>query len=146
MKPSSNSDHKRNQLLRYQLLIQHRQHVERIFWSRIQVLHLIQAAVIGGSFYVIGQKELPNCFSYVLLGLGIILTITLFILCKYDWKSAEVNKNSLYNLGDALGIRWAPERPHITICGHRMRISGHRILYFVVILFIPVDILLLVLL
>jgi hypothetical protein len=70
---------------------------------------------------------------------AILLTTVLFILCRFDWKSAEVNKGMLYNLGDALGIRWAPERPHIPIFGHTVRILSHGILFFVIIMFILVD-------
>ena len=134
MKPSSGSEYKRNQLARYQILMQHRQHVERIFWSRIQILHLIQAAVIGGIFYIY-KAELPTCFYFVLLGLGIILTVLLLILCIYDWKSAEVNKERLYSLGDALSITWSGKRWHI----HSLHITAHRILFVVIVLFIILD-------
>ena len=135
MKTSYHADRERNELARYQILMQHRQHIERIFWSRIQILHLIQAAVIGGSFYISYQKDLPDLFPPALLGFGIILTAVLFVLCKYDWKSAQVNEKRLHNLGDTLGITWSPRRWHI--CGYE--IKAHIILYFVVLLFIIVD-------
>jgi len=117
--------------------MQHRQHIERIFWSRIQILHLIQAAVIGGSFYLM-NTETRN-FAPALLFFGLVLTIILFIVCIHDWMDAKRNDTSLHNLGHTLGIRRTAERWRIFGWG----IRTHRFLYFAIILFILVDLALL---
>lgn len=134
MRIDSEVDYERNQLARYQILMQHREYLDRLFWGRVQILHLVQAGVLAGSFYLRGQGY-PIFFSIALLSLGIILTSLLFIICRYDWNDVEENKKSLYPLGDALGIRWSSERP--TIFGYR--IYGHRILYLILILFLLAD-------
>ena len=138
MKPSSYIDNERNQLARYQILMQHRQHVERIFWSRIQILHLIQTAVIGGSFYLMKNTETIN-FAPALLFFGIVLTLILFIICIHDWMDAKRNDTRLDRLGDTLGVRRTAERWLIFCWG----IKTHRLLYIAIILFILVDLALL---
>ena len=134
MRTNSEVDSKRNQLARYQILMQHMEYLDRLFWSRVQTLHLIQAGVLAGSFYLRGQDYHPF-LSLSLLSLGIVLTGLLFIICKFNWNDVEENKKSLYPLGDALGIRWSAERPSI----FGKRVYGHIILYFIVILFLLVD-------
>lgn len=141
MNTSPYNDDEKNLLTRYQILMQHRQHAERTFWSRIQVLHLIQAAVIGGSFYIHYVENIPACFSLILLGFGILLTVILFILCIYDWQSAKVNQVELFNLGATLGIKWSPERCSLKIWNNvHFKLTAHGILYFVIILFIILDV------
>ena len=130
MKPSFYSDDERNQLTQYQILMQRRQHIERIFWSRIQILHLIQAGVLGGSFYLWSRCHL--FLAPFLLSLGILLTIILFIICWYDWKDAQINDTRFHNLGDSLGIRRTAPR--------KCKIRTHVLLYIVIGLFITVDI------
>lgn len=133
MKPSN----ERNQLARYQLLVQHREYIDRVFWSRIQVLHLIQAGVIAGSFYV--RPE--HCggypiLSFIILVLGIILTIILRIMAGHDWDDATVNNMTLYHLGDTLEIRWGAERKKT----FGLEIKGHQLfLNLVFPLFLVVD-------
>ena len=145
MSINRSDDLERNQLARYQILAQHRQHLDRQFWSRVQILHLIQAGVLAGSFYLWKYHCVPPAFYLGILVLGIILTIILRIICKYDWDDVEENKKRLYHLGDTLGIRWGAER-QIQICkfGRAIRIPkccyGHNLfLYGVFPLFIVVD-------
>ena len=134
MSVSPTSDEERNQLTRYQILRQHMEFLHRLFWSRVQILHLIQAGVLAGSFYVRGQYP---ALSFGLLGLGVTLTIILRIICRYDWNDVEENKKSLYPLGDSLGIRWSSDQ-RFCVCGHK--IYGHKIFLNVVFpLFIVVD-------
>ena len=141
MNTSPDNDYERNLLTRYQILMQHRQHAERTFWSRIQVLHLIQAAVIGGSFYIHYGENIPVYFSLILLGFGILLTVILFILCIYDWKSATVNQVELFSLGNTLGITWSPKRRSLKMRKDvQFKLTAHGILYFVIILFIILDV------
>ncbi len=126
-----------NQLARYQILAQRREYQDRLFWSRVQTLHLIQAGVIASSFYI--RHEQWNGYpilSICVLFLGIILTTLILIICYYDWKDAEANKASMYKLGDSLGIRWGSER-RIRIFGYK--IYGHTILYSIFGLFLLVD-------
>jgi len=138
MKQTSDNDYERTQLARYQILMQHRQHVERIVWSRIQVLYLIQAGVLGGSFYLIGKRF--QIFSPPLLFVGIVLTVILFFICINDWMDAGRNDRSMHNLGHGLGIRRTAERWRIF---RRWRIRSRVLLYVVIIFFILLDLALL---
>ena len=138
MKQSSYGDYVRNRLERYRILMQHREYRDRLFWSRIQILHLIQAGVLAGSFYL-AKQGFAIIFPSILLFLGVILTITLLVMCKYDWSDATRNEKELYSLGDTLGIRWSAERWRIF--GHTIR--GHILLYGVFTSFIIMDLYLL---
>jgi len=133
MKPSLYTDYQRNQLARYQILMQRRQQIERIFWSRIQILHLIQAGVLGGSFYL--KNTCFATFAPPLLFVGIVLTIILFVICMHDWMDARINDVQMHNIGGTLSIRRTAERWSIFGC----KIQTHKLLYVVVILFILVD-------
>ncbi len=141
MKQSSHNDDARNQLARYQILMQRRQHIERIFWSRIQILHLIQAGVLGGSYLMWRAKDpsVPPVLYAALLFMGIVLTIILLIICKHDWKDARINDNDFQSLGYRLGI--IRTAPRWLMFGRK--IKTHRLLYAVMGLFILFDVLLL---
>ena len=132
MKPSYYTDWERNRLARYQILMQRRQNIERIFWSRIQTLHLIQAGVLGGSFSLWKYHNNHPAFYLGLLILGIILTIILFVVCKNDWNDARRNDEGMHSLGDSLGIRRTAER--------KRKPRSHRLFYGVFPLFIFIDV------
>ena len=110
--------------------MQRRQHIERIFWGRIQILHLIQAGVLAGSYILWSGSHL--FLAICLLSLGILLTTVLFIICLYDWKDAKINDTRFQNLGDSLGIKRTAPRKY--------KIRTHVLLYIVIGLFITVDI------
>ena len=119
-----------NRLRHYQVLMDHRQRVEGIFWSRIQTLHAIQAGVLAGSYALRN-----DCwYSQAILLLGFLLTFFLYVLCHNDRQDAEVNQECMFQLGDSLGIRWSSE-PR----GIREFLRSHRILFLVVAIFLCVD-------
>ena len=132
MKTSSYSDYERNKLTRYQILMQRRQHIERIFWSRIQILHLIQAGVLGGTFYL--TKHRLSFLAPPLLFVGIVLTVILFFICTNDWKDAKRNDGIMHNLGDSLGIRRTERKWNLVFT------RSHKLLNAVVKLFIRVGV------
>lgn len=129
-----------NLIARYQILAQRREYQDRLFWSRVQTLHWIQVGVIGGSLYFAKWQwnDFP-IYSVFTMFIGLILTGLIFIICYYDWKDTEANKETMENLGETLGIRWGSDR--------RFRIFnriiyGHTILYTIFMLFLLVDFLL----
>ena len=144
MRPQNDIRYDRSRLARYQILRQHMEFLHKLFWSRVQILHLIQAGVLAGSFYLWKHGPDYTVFYLGILVLGIILTIILYIICKYDWNDVEENKKRLYPLGDALDIRWSSER-QICKSGRTIHIPkccyGHSLfLYFVFPLFIFIDV------
>lgn len=72
-----------DKLTLYQTLMTHRQHAEKVFWSRIQTLHVIQAAVLGGGYYLWKDKELVS-------GLGLGLSVALIFVPFYSISYALV--------------------------------------------------------
>ena len=124
-----NSDDETNKLTRYQTLMNHRQHAERVFWSRIQTLHVIQAAVLGGGYFLWKDDELG--LSVALVFIGILLTLLLGRLTFNDWRDASVNDHLMHKLGDELVIRRTADR-------HCLK--SHSILYFIVAFFLIIDI------
>ncbi len=113
----------------YQTLLNRRQHIENIFWSRIQTLHLIQAAVLGGGYFL-GRIEGEIVLSVALLLIGLLLTVLLGYLACNDWNDARVNDKKMYTL-DELGIRRTANRDCL---------RSHSILFCAIILFLVIDI------
>ena len=143
-------------LVKYQILLQHRQFLDRLFWSRVQTFHAIQAAVLAGSFAVRDK----GWYDEGLLALGATLAIALLFICRNDWADAECNKQALYSLGEYLGIRrgskrgcewfnewrktwksqksiWTKARGVLFIEWFRPR--GHVIFYIIILTFVGLD-------
>jgi hypothetical protein len=126
----------KNRLAKYQILIQHKQYIDKLFWSRVQILNLIQAGILAGS-YALRDKYLEIWPSYPVLSIGIlvtgiILTIILLLVARLDWRDSQRNDAILYSLGDRLGIRWTAERG-------RFEPRGHRLFFFAFGLFLTID-------
>jgi hypothetical protein len=118
-----------DKLTLYQTLMTHRQHAEKIFWSRIQTLHIIQAAVLGGGYYLWKDKGLG--LSVALIFVGILLTLLLGRLACNDWSDASVNKELMCKLESALKFNRAAKRKCLL---------SHSILFSVIGLFLTLDI------
>ncbi|MFC1871066.1 hypothetical protein ACFLYF_01500 [Chloroflexota bacterium] len=114
----------------YQILMSHRQHAENVFWSRIQILHAIQAAVLVGGYYLWENTE--RWYAIPLLVLGLVLTVLLRILARNDWNDANINKKLMDSLESCLKFSRAKER-------HCLR--SHKILYALIYLLGGVDLL-----
>ena len=115
---------------RYSILSQHRQYLDKMFWSRVQVLHAIQAGVLAAGYLLRNEAW----YAEALFSIGALLTFFVGLMAWYDWQSAEANKEALYELGDRLGIRWSAEKRNI-----RRLLPGHVLLYIIIILFILAD-------
>lgn len=145
-----NDEDEGKRLARYQILVHHKEYLDKLFWSRVQILHLIQAGVLGGSFYL-WSKYSNHPWLYVgILALGIFLTVVLFRVAYCGRRDAIRNDVTLYKLGDSLGIRWCAERDvkiHIRkfskVFDEHSLISkalmGHKLFYAVFVIFIGVD-------
>jgi hypothetical protein len=110
-----------NGLEKYQTLLLHRQHAEKVFWSRIQTLHAIQAGILTGGFFSL-LNEYPK-LAIAAFSLGAVLSFMLGYLAYNDWSDAKSNQEVMQRLGDILGIRRTAKmncvrkylRSHITL-------------------------------
>ena len=114
----------------YQTLMTHRQHAENVFWSRIQTLHAIQAAVLVGGYFL--WKIPEEWWAILPLVLGLILTVLLGMLARNDWSDANINKVLMDSLESDLGFSRAKAR----CC-----LLSHNILYAMIYLLGVVDLL-----
>jgi hypothetical protein len=110
-------------------LMEHRQSIDRLFWSRTQTLYAVQAAVLGGAFAL---KD--DSYGWALLLFGAFLTAMLGLLCSYDWQGVKVNESTFFDLCDRLGIYW-DAKPS----GIRKLLPGNSIFKWVIILFIWIN-------
>ncbi len=117
-------------LTRHQILMHQRQYQDRLFWSRVQTLYVVQAAVLGGGFAL--QHE---WYGWAILLLGSTLTTLIGLLCSYDWQGVKVNEVQFYSLCDLLDIRW--DAKHV---GIRKLLPGNRILKWTIVGFIWLDV------
>ncbi len=127
----------------YQSLVQHKIHQDQLLWSRIQILHALQAAVLAGGFALHYTWEASN-FGGVLLLCGGVLTLVLFFLVLGDWADMKVNEGIMEELARRLlpvgmknkVIRWTDRD-----VWHRKRrcVEGHYMIYGALILFMMVD-------
>ena len=131
-------------LQRYSVLMSQRQHQDRLFWSRVQTLYVIQAGVLGGSYAIALKAHGPLkttlealrlCdFAVGLLLLGVVLTMMIGLLCCYDWQDFRVNESRLFSLGDRIGISQGVKHT-----GIRRWLPGNRVLNLSVIGFAVID-------
>ena len=122
-------------LSRYRMLMEQRQYQDRLFWSRVQTLYVLQAAVLGGSFAL--QDKWYYGWATLLLIFGSFLTTLIGLLCCYDWQDARVNEKEFFRLGDELKINWGAKHHHI-----RRFLSGNRILELTIVGFVWLDLVL----
>lgn len=126
----------------YQSLVQHKIHQDQLLWSRIQTVSAIQVGVIGGGFAIHSAwKDLP--LGGGLLVIGGLLTLVLFYLIIGDYADMEVNDDIMKRLAERLlPYELKDEGKEIKWTGKRILpswLSGHRMIYSMVILFISVD-------
>lgn len=124
----------------YQSLVQHRIHQDQLLWSRVQILHAIQAAVLAGGFalhFAWGNSLLGG---WVLVSGGL-LTLCMFFLVLGDYADMKVNAPIMDELARRLlpphikgPIRWTDE----TVL-HRRLVPGHYMIYASIILLMVVD-------
>jgi len=124
----------------YQSLVQHKIHQDQLLWSRIQIVHAVQVGVLGGGF------ALHSVWGHSFLGgwllvIGGLLTLVLYFLIVGDYADMKVNESIMKGLAERLlpsdiegEVRWTDEK-----VPHRRLLSGHRLIYGMVILFISVD-------
>jgi hypothetical protein len=122
-------DEYNNLLTRHNSLMQQRQYQDRLFWSRVQTLYAVQAAVLGGSFTL--QTE---WYGWAIALLGIFLTALIGLLCSYDWQDAKVNQIEFFRLCDYLNIHWGAK--HVCI---RKYLPGNSIFKWTIIGFLMLD-------
>jgi len=121
-----------NNLAHYQVLMTRRQHIENIFWSRVQTLHAIQAAILASGFFLI-EKDY-RILSVAVFSFGAFLTFFLGWLSHNDWSDAAVNDSDMHRLGDILHIRRTADRRYL-----KKLLKGHRIMYILMVIFLAGD-------
>ena len=128
------NEHQEDKLVLYQILQAHRQHAERVFWSRIQTLHAIQAGVLAGGFYLLTREW--NNLAIATFSLGAILTLFLGLLARNDWSDAKVNRQTMCRLSNELKFKRTAGR---YLWG---RLRSHYIMLLIIIGFLVGDIVL----
>ena len=133
----------------YQSLVQHKIHQDQLLWSRIQTLHAIQVAVIGGGFaaHFSWHNSLLGGW-WLVMGGG----VALFILCLVlgDYADMEVNESIMKKLAkrllpsfvqdpvsnqEPLEVKWVD----ITSWLRTHHVRGHYLIYASIVIIILVD-------
>ncbi|MBD3868731.1 MAG: hypothetical protein IFK94_11455 [Acidobacteria bacterium] len=81
----------------YRALIGLRTHHDRMLWSRVQTLIVVQGAVIAGS-YAVGDHRLAGIF---LLG-GMLLSFVIYELVVKDQRDRDANDPIIERIGELL--------------------------------------------
>ena len=133
----------------YQSLVQHKIHQDQLLWSRIQTLHAIQVAVIGGGFaaHFSWGNSLLGGWWLVMGG-----AVALFILCLVlgDYADMEVNESIMKKLAKRLlpsfvqdpvsdqpplEVEWVDEKGGL----RAYHVRGHYLIYASIVIIILVD-------
>ena len=119
-------------LTRYQIFMNRRFTIEKIFWSRVQTLHAIQAGILASGFILLmdGYRILSGC----IFSLGLVLTFLLYSLAHNDWLDAEANDTEYENLCKNLNISRTAGRKGIW-----RLLRSHSIMFFLIWLFLALD-------
>ncbi|MDO8472585.1 MAG: hypothetical protein Q7T05_02070 [Dehalococcoidia bacterium] len=131
-----NNNATNNDLTRYQILMDRRFQIEKVFWSRVQTLHVIQAAVLASGFFLLVEKHY-RFLSGIMLLFGAILTFFLGLLAHNDWKDAAANDIDSERLCKELNIKRTAGRHGIT-----KFLNSHRIMFILIGMFLAIDIIL----
>ncbi|MDO8491961.1 MAG: hypothetical protein Q7T04_08120, partial [Dehalococcoidia bacterium] len=75
---------------RYRIFLKQQEYQDKLFWSRVQTLYLVQAAVLGSSFAI-----RDRWFGWAILGIGAVISTLVALLCCYDWQDSQANKTSM---------------------------------------------------
>ncbi len=123
----------------YQSLVQHRIHQDQLIWSRVQIIHAVEAGILAGGYALNSIWENP-LFAGLLLIIGGVLTLFLFFLVKRDYADHMVNATIVDELAERLlpsdmkeqnlTVRWTAERRGL---------RGHHMIYTSVIGFTVLD-------
>ena len=126
----------------YQALVQHRIHQDQLLWSRVQIIHAIQAAVLAGGFTLHFAQE-SSLLGGSLVVIGGLLTIGMFVLVVADYADMKVNVPIMDELARRLlprnipgEIKWTDE----TVLNRKSVFArGHYIIYASIIVVIVMD-------
>lgn len=123
----------------YESLVQHRIHQDQLLWSRVQIVHAIEAGILIGGFTLAFIWQYLF-FAGLLLIIGGVLTLFLFFIVKRDYADHMVNAKIMDKLAERLlpsdmkennvGVRWAAERRGLL---------GHHMIYISIIGFTALD-------
>ena len=119
-------------LARYEILMTRRFTIEKVFWSRIQTLHAIQAAVLASGFLLLMHDDPYPTLSGCVFSLGALLTCLLYFLARNDWNDAKANDAEYSDLEKRVCIKRTAGR-----CCKLLR--SHSIMFFIMKLFLALD-------
>ena len=125
----------------YQALVQHRIHQDQLLWSRVQIIHAIQAAVLAGGF-ALHFAPVSSLLGGSLIVIGGLLTLGMFFLVVGDYADMKVNVRIMNKLAGRLlprnipgPIRWTDE----TVLHRRWFVRGTYIIYASILVVIVMD-------
>jgi hypothetical protein len=119
-------------LTRYQILMNRRFTIEKIFWSRIQTLHAIQAGILGSGFILLmDDRRILSGFVFLF---GALLTSLLYGLAHNDWNDASVNDCEYCILEKKVNIARTAGRQGIW-----RLLKSHSIMFSLIKLFLFID-------
>lgn len=129
----------------YQALVQHRIHQDQLLWSRVQIIHAIQAGALAGGFALHFAWESSLLGGLVMVGGGL-LTLGIFVLVVADYADMKVNVHIMDKLAKRLlpcaiqaiqgPIRWTDE----TVLNRKSVFArGHYIIYASIIVVVVMD-------
>ena len=125
----------------YEALVQHKIHQDQFLWSRIQTLHALQVAVIGGGFAAHYSWE-NSLLGGLFLVSGGVVSLIMFFLVIGDYADMKVNQPIMEELARRLlpspllgPVRWVDE----TVWHRKFLVGGHYMIYAYIVLLISVD-------
>ncbi len=125
----------------YQSLVQHKIHQDQLLWSRIQTLHAIQVAVIGGGYHAHFAWDNSILGGWWLDIGGVVALFTLFLVIG-DYADMKVNQSIMEELARRLlpfpllgPVKWVDD----TVWLRRHHVRGHYLIYAGIVMIILVD-------
>ena len=125
----------------YQSLVQHKIHQDQLLWSRIQTLHAIQVAVIGGGFATHFYYDNSLLGGWWLVIGGVVALFMLFLVLG-DYADMKVNAAIMKDLARRLlpspllgPVKWVDD----TVWLRRHHVRGHHLIYASIVMIILVD-------
>ena len=120
--------------------MQHKIHQDQLLWSRIQTLHAIQVAVIGGGFAAHFYYDNSLLGGWWLVVGGVVALFMLFLVIG-DYADMKVNEDIMEDLASSLlppfvkAPRWVDD----TVWLRRHHVRGHYLIYASIVMIILVD-------
>lgn len=121
----------------YQSLVQHRIHQDQLLWSRVQIVHAVQAGVLAGAF-ALNFAWHYSFFAGLLLVIGGLLTFLLFFLVKRDYADHIVNADIMDKLAKRL-LPFDMKNGKVKWTAKRRFLRGHQMIYCSIIGFTVLD-------